>query len=82
MNFDPDLKECQIAMKLLRKTQNLKEEATEIFKSGNYKEAICKFDDCIALDPLNHIFNATLLLNISIAHEKLGNKVEKLESLN
>jgi hypothetical protein len=40
LNFDPDLKECQISMKKLKKSQRLKEEASEVFKAGNYEEAI------------------------------------------
>ena len=60
----------------------MKTEATELFKEQKYPEAIEKFTECIQIDPLNAHFNATLLLNISIAHEKLKNNVEKLISLN
>ena len=69
-------------MKNLKKTQRLKEEASEIFKAGNYEEAIAKFEETVQIDPLNAVFNATLLLNVSIAWEKLGNKSKKLEALN
>ena len=82
MNYDPDLKECQICMKNLKKSLRLKEEATEVFKGGNYAEAIVKFEECVDVDPLNANFNATLLLNVSIGHEKLGDKIKKLEALN
>lgn len=60
----------------------MKEEATALFKEEKYLEAIEKFHSCVEIDPLNAIFNSTLLLNISIAHEKLGNKTEKLAALN
>ena len=69
-------------MKNLKKSLRLKEEATEVFKGGNYAEAIVKFEECVDVDPLNANFNATLLLNVSIGHEKLGDKVKKLEALN
>ena len=82
LNYDPDLKECQICMKNLKKSLRLKEEATEVFKAGNYAEAIVKFEEVVQVDPLNANFNATLLLNVSIGHEKLGDKVKKLEALN
>jgi len=82
LNYDPDLKECQICMKNLKKSLRLKEEATEVFKAGNYAEAIVKFEEVVEIDPLNANFNATLLLNVSIGHEKLGDKVKKLEALN
>jgi len=54
LNFDPDLKECQICMKMLKKTQRMKDEATAVFKDGKYKEAIEQFKECVAIDSLNH----------------------------
>ena len=69
-------------MKLIKKTTALKEEASVIFKEQDFAAAIKKFEECIALDPLNHQFNSTVLLNMSIAYEKLGNKKEKLVCLN
>jgi tetratricopeptide (TPR) repeat protein len=60
----------------------MKEEATSLFKEEKYPEAIEKFNECVEIDPLNANFNATLLLNISIAYEKLKNNVEKLKALN
>ena len=65
-------------MKMIKKTTAMKEEATELFKSGDFENAIKKYEECIALDSLNHMLNSTILLNISIAHEKLGHKAEKL----
>lgn len=38
--------------------------------------------ECVDVDPLNANFNATLLLNVSIAYEKLNNRSKKLEALN
>lgn len=69
-------------MKNLKKSLRLKEEATEVFKAGEYKEAIEKFEICVDVDPQNANFNATILLNVSIAYEKLGDRSKKLESLN
>ena len=71
MNFDPDLSECQKCMKLMKKSNTMKEEAAAVFKEGNLEEAIKKFEECLALDELNAAFNATILLNISIAQVKL-----------
>ena len=47
-------------MKNLKKTQRLKEEASEIFKAGNYEEAIAKFEETVQIDPLNAVFNGIL----------------------
>lgn len=82
LSYDPDLKECQICMKMLKRSQNMKEEATTLFKAGKYAEAVEKFTECVTLDPLNATFNSTLLLNISIGQEKLGKKPEALAALN
>jgi len=54
-------------MKNLKKSLKLKEEASEVFKSGDFEDAVVKFTECVAVDPLNANFNATLLLNVSIA---------------
>lgn len=34
--YDRDLKDCQISMKLLKKSSNMKEEASAIFKEGKF----------------------------------------------
>ena len=59
-----------------------KEEAAAVFKDGKYEDAIVKFEDALNLDPMNGNFNATLLLNISICHVKLGNNDKALVALN
>ena len=61
-------------MKQLKKSQTLKEEASEIFKAGKFKEAIEKFNECLEIDPLNANFNSTILLNISICQTSFTTK--------
>lgn len=39
LQMDPDLKECQQMIKLLKKASQKKEEAAEVFKSGDYTKA-------------------------------------------
>lgn len=82
LNFDPDLKQCQVQMKLGIKAAKMKEEAAEIFKEQKFAEAIEKFDECLLLDPMNACYNSTLLLNISICQVKLGNTDKALVALN
>jgi DnaJ family protein C protein 7 len=61
----------------------MKEEASEVFKSGKYTEAIEAFNKCLEFDPLNAHYCATILLNISICQDKLGgDKRECLHTLN
>jgi len=55
------------ALKAVKVATQNKEEAGELFKAEKLDEAIAKFDECVALDPLNLNYNATILLNKSIA---------------
>ena len=47
----PDLKEAAQAIKLIRTSEVMKEQAGELFKANKLDEAIKKFDECLALDP-------------------------------
>jgi DnaJ family protein C protein 7 len=69
-------------MKNIKKSQQMKEDAAAIFKDGDFKKALVAHQECLDVDPLNANFNATILLNISICHDKLGNKQEALYTLN
>jgi len=71
MQFDPDLKECQVYIKNCKNSAQMKERAAEIFKEGKFQEAIEAFQECLALDTLNSAYNSTLLLNIAICQVKL-----------
>jgi tetratricopeptide (TPR) repeat protein len=81
MSFDPDLKECQDLIRLQRKAANMKEEAAETFKAGDYEGAIKSFAACLELDTLNAAYNSTLLLNTAICQTKLDRKDEAIKSL-
>ena len=50
----------------------MKEEAAEVFKSGDYKKALEMHQVCLELDVMNGAYNAIMLLNISICQDKLG----------
>jgi tetratricopeptide (TPR) repeat protein len=82
MNFDPDLKECQQVIKMLKKATTMKDEAAVIFKDGKYEEAIVKFEECLQLDELNANYNSTILLNIAISYSKLNKNDLALKALN
>jgi len=55
-----------LALKAIKVANQNKEEASELFKAEKFDEAIEKFDQCLALDPLNLNYNATILCNKSI----------------
>ena len=54
----------------------------EIFKAGNYEEAIEKYKECLDLEPLNANFNSQILLNSAICQVKLKKLDEAIKSLN
>jgi tetratricopeptide (TPR) repeat protein len=78
----PDLKEAAIAIKMMRTSEVMKEQAGELFKANKIDEAIKKFDECLALDPYNLNYNSTILLNKAIALNKQGKNDDALACLN
>jgi len=63
------------------KTEKLKKEATELFTSGNYKESIERFSECLELDHLNNSYNSTILFNRAVAFTKLSQNKEAITDL-
>ena len=82
ISFDPDLKECQLLIKGIKKAANLKEEGASIFKEQKFEEAIEHYKTCLELDPLNANYNSQILLNTAIAQVKLKKNDEAMKSLN
>lgn len=79
---DPDNKDAIKALKIMKVAIAKKEQASEAFKANKLDEAIALFDECVALDPLNLNYNATLLLNKSIALNKQKKEDAALKALN
>ena len=79
---DPDCVEAMKALKMVKVATQNKEEAGELFKAEKLDETVEKFDQCLLLDPLNLNYNATILLNKSIALTKQGKKDPALSCLN
>lgn len=82
LSFDPDLKECQQGIKMIKRAANLKEDGAALFKDGKFKEAIEQYKACLELDPLNSNYNSQILLNTAICQVKLGQNEEAIKSLN
>lgn len=78
----PDLTEAAIAIKNIRQSEQLKEEASNLFKANKLDDAIKMFDKCLALDPHNLIYNSTILLNKAIALSKKSKNDDALMCLN
>lgn len=52
------------------KLEKVKKEGTDAFSSGQYKEAVERFTECLELDPLNKSYNSTVLFNRASAYLK------------
>lgn len=81
LNCDPDNITYQKAWRNLQKLEKLKKEGTDAFTSGQYKEAVERFSECLELDPLNNSYNSTILYNKACAYLKQGMIKEALKDL-
>ena len=81
LSKDPDNTLYIKTYKNLAKTEQMKSEAGEAYKSGNYNEAIDKFSQCLELDPYNRSFNCAIYLNRSMAHQKANNMSAAMKDL-
>ena len=70
------------AFRNIKKSHDLKEEASALFKKGAVQAAIDKFQDCLEIDELNIHYNATIYLNIGIGLSKLKKHEDALKALN
>jgi len=82
LNHDPDNITYQKAWRNLVKLEKVKKEGTDAFQSGNFKEAVERFSECLELDPLNVQYNSTVLFNRACAFLKQGLTKEALNDLN
>lgn len=69
---------------MLKKVNQMKEEAAEVFKAGKFQEAIDRFRECLEVDEFNSNMNATICLNMALCHLKLDQpqKDEAMRLLN
>jgi tetratricopeptide (TPR) repeat protein len=70
LNLDPDNIMIKNSIKNIKKSSDLKDEATNLFKENKLEQAIQKFKECLEIDDLNIHYNATICLNIGIALNK------------
>jgi len=82
LNFDPDLKECQKCMKMIKRAATMKDDGAALFKESKFAEAVQHYRQCLALEPLNANYNSQILLNTAMCQIKLSQKDEAIKSLN
>ena len=60
----------------------MKNQASEMYKNGQYELAIQNFLKCLEIDEYNQIFNSTIYFNIAVTQDKMGKKLDSINSLN
>lgn len=78
---DPDYAQCQKSLKKVKKMESTKDEASSLFKKGDFKDAIDKFTEWLELFPNNKNFNSPIYLNRAICKSKLDNNEDALLDL-
>lgn len=67
LKSDPYNNECYYLIQDIRKAQEMKAEANELFKRGECDEALAIYEKCLEFDRLNFAFNAIVYYNMAIS---------------
>lgn len=70
LSLDPDNDDLKKAIRNIKKSNDMKEEGTKLFKANKLDQSIEKFKECLEIDPLNIHYNAIICFNISMALSK------------
>ena len=66
----------------IRDINKEKAKANDVFKAGNYTEAIKEYTKLLEFDPENKMFNSTILANRALCHQKNKNLLEAMADIN
>lgn len=67
---------------ILRDIESKKEKANEVFKKGDYDEALKLYNELTEIDPNNKIFNATIFANKALCYQKQNKLMDALREVN
>ena len=82
LQVDPDHKESQKQIKIIKKLNGIKEEANTLFKAGNFDEAIKKYTECLSFVEATKGFMAVIFTNRATALTKQEKYEQALQDLN
>ncbi|XP_053693082.1 dnaJ homolog subfamily C member 7 isoform X2 [Sabethes cyaneus] len=72
LQLDPDHKKAKIMRVKAKQLKERKEKGNEMFKGGNFKDALAVYTEALSLDPMNKDINSKLYYNRALVHSKLG----------
>lgn len=79
---DPDYVPAQKAFKNLKKAENMKKEAGDLFKAHKYQEANDMYSECLKLLAGNGHYNSPIYLNRAMTFSKMKKFEDALTDLN
>jgi len=79
---DPELKEIPVAIKNVKKSNQLKEEGSNLYKQKKIQEAISKWEEAVQIDPYYRKFNSLVFSNLMTGYNKLKNNEKALRAIN
>lgn len=82
LESDPDNESIKKALRNIKLATELKEKASELFKKNEIQAAIDKFGECLDVDEVNVVYNATIYFNMALGFGKLKKNEEALKCLN
>eukprot|EP00282_Hemiselmis_andersenii_P008355 CAMPEP_0114169608 /NCGR_PEP_ID=MMETSP0043_2-20121206/33659_1 /TAXON_ID=464988 /ORGANISM="Hemiselmis andersenii, Strain CCMP644" /LENGTH=435 /DNA_ID=CAMNT_0001267081 /DNA_START=223 /DNA_END=1527 /DNA_ORIENTATION=- len=79
LRVDPDHSRSREMLKMVKAMERAKNSGNESFKQGRCEEAISFYTEALSLDPLNTMYNSTVLCNRAASKMKLKKYQEALE---
>lgn len=67
---------------MIKRMNELKEEATALFKANNLDQAVEKYREAIAVDEYNRSFNAVVYCNIGVCLKKQNKHKDAIREFN
>ena len=82
LQYDQDFSKARVFLKQIKESENQKEQANQLFSSGQNQEAIEAYTNCLKLDAHNKNYNSIILSNRAACYMKKNDYVKALTDIN
>lgn len=76
LRLAPDMQKAKDVYKKCKLLRSTKDDGNDKFRRGQYNEALAKYTEALAVDPLNKSTNAKIYFNRATVYSKLGKFAE------
>lgn len=76
LRLAPDMQKAKDVYKKCKLLRSTKDDGNDKFRRGQYNEALAKYSEALAVDPLNKSTNAKIYFNRATVYSKLGKFAE------